>query len=135
MTHFKKGISGNPKGRPKGIIDKRQKLRIDLEERAEELLEVMIQQALEGDAQIQKILLSRILPPAKGEYAPVMLNLKSGSFTGLSFSIFQSAANGDISLTTASELLSALNLSMKIKETEELEWRVSKIEEKLGVKT
>ena len=135
MTHFKKGISGNPKGRPKGIVDKRQKLRVALEERAEELLEVMIQQALEGDAQIQKILLSRILSPAKGEYAPAMLNLKSGSFTGLSFSIFQSAANGDISLTTASELLSALNLSMKIKETEELEWRVSKIEEKLGVKT
>ncbi len=135
MTHFKKGISGNPKGRPKGIIDKRQKLRIALEERAEELLEVMIQQALEGDAQIQKILLSRILPPAKGEYAPAMLILKSGSFTEQSSSIFQSAANGDISLTTASELLSALNLAMKIKETEELEWRVSKIEEKLGVKT
>ena len=67
MAHFKKGKSGNPKGRPKGIVDKRQKLRIALEERAEELLEVMIQQAFQGDAQIQKILLSRILPPAKGE--------------------------------------------------------------------
>ena len=135
MTHFKKGKSGNPKGRPKGIVDKRQKLRIALEERAEELLEVMIQQAFQGDAQIQKILLSRILPPAKGEYAPAMLNLKSGSFTGQSASIFQSAANGDISLTTASELLSALNLSIKIKAAEELENRVLKIEEKLRVKT
>ena len=135
MAHFTKGISGNPKGRPKGIVDKRQRLRIALEERAEELLEVMIQQALKGDAQIQKILLSRILPPAKGEYLPAMINIKADSFAGQSSSILQSAVNGEISLTNASEILSALNLSIKIKVAEELENRVSKIEEKLRVKT
>ena len=55
MGQFKKGVSGNPKGRPRGIIDKRQKLRLALEEKAEELLEIIIERAMKGDTQMQSI--------------------------------------------------------------------------------
>ena len=67
MGQFKKGVSGNPKGRPRGVTDKRQKLRLALEEKAEELLEIIIERAMKGDTQMQRVLLRRLIPPAKPE--------------------------------------------------------------------
>jgi hypothetical protein len=62
---FKKGISGNPAGRPKGATAAlARELRERLAERADELLAAAINAALAGDTAMLKFLLERLLPDA-----------------------------------------------------------------------
>ena len=129
MGQFEKGVSGNPKGRPRGIIDKRQKLRLALEEKAEELLEIIIERAMKGDAQMQRVLLGRLIPPAKPESSLQSFYLPEGSLSEQANAVIQAVGKGELPTSNAHELLSAISLSMKIKETEELEQRVRKLEE------
>ena len=134
MGKFTKGVSGNPKGRPRGIIDKRQKLRLALEEKAEELLEVIIERAMKGDAQMQRVLLGRLIPPAKPESSLQSFYLPEGSLSEQATAVIQAVGRGDLPTSNAHELLSAISLSLKIRETEELEQRVGKLEENVSDK-
>ena len=129
MGQFTKGVSGNPKGRPRGIIDKRQKLRLALEEKAEELLEIIIDVAMKGDTQMQRVLLGRLIPPAKPESSLQSFYLPEGSLSEQASAVIQAVGRGELPTSNAHELLSAISLSLKIKETEELEKRVGNLEE------
>ena len=129
MGQFTKGVSGNPKGRPRGIIDKRQKLRLALEEKAEELLEIIIERAMKGDTQMQRVLLGRLIPPVKPESSLQSFYLPEGSLSEQASAVIQAVGRGELPTSNAHELLSAISLSLKIKETEELEKRVGNLEE------
>ena len=59
------GPSPFPKGRPKGIIDKRQKLQKVFAENSEELVRLVVSRALEGDMQAMREALARVSPPIK----------------------------------------------------------------------
>ena len=48
--------------------------------------------------------------------------------------VIQAVGKGELPTSNAQELLSAMSLSLKIKETEELEQRVEKLEESFSVK-
>ena len=134
MGQFKKGVSGNPKGRPRGVTDKRQKLRLALEEKAEELLEIIIERAMKGDAQMQRVLLGRLIPPVKPESSLQSFYLPGGSLSEQANAVVQAVGRGELTTSNAHELLSAISLSLKIKETEELEQRVGKLEDSVNVK-
>ena len=134
MGQFTKGVSGNPKGRPRGVIDKRQKLRLALEEKAEELLEIIIERAMKGDAQMQRVLLGKLIPPAKLESSLQSFYLPEGSLSKQADAIIQAVGRGELPTSNAHELLSAISLSLKIRETEELEQRVGKLEERVIAK-
>ena len=129
MAKFKKGVSGNPNGRPRGVIDKRQKLRLALEEKAEELLDIIIERAMKGDAQMQRVLLGRLIPPVKPESSLQSFYLPEGSLSEQASAVIQAVGRGELPTSNAYELLSAISLSLKIKETEELEKRVGNLEE------
>lgn len=63
---FKKGQSGNPKGRPKGSVNKYTELsRALLSERGPEIVNVVIEKALKGDVHCLKMCMDRIVPPQK----------------------------------------------------------------------
>lgn len=51
---WQKGQSGNPKGRPPGIVDKRQKLQNAFADEAADIARVVIDKALGGDMQAAK---------------------------------------------------------------------------------
>jgi hypothetical protein len=72
---FVKGKSGNVKGRPKGIIDKRMRLNKALMGDADALLKVATELAKAGDGQMLTLLLSRAIAPLKPEGTPVSFAL------------------------------------------------------------
>ncbi len=64
---FRPGQSGNPQGRPAGIVDRRMALRSQLEDAAPELLARAIEMARQGDPHMMRLLLSRLLPVPRAE--------------------------------------------------------------------
>jgi hypothetical protein len=64
---WKKGKSGNPKGRPKGIIDSRTKYRQLIEADAPAIVARCIADAKAGCKVSMKVCLDKILPNAKSE--------------------------------------------------------------------
>lgn len=70
MSHWKPGMpSPNPKGRPRGIVDKRMRLNKALMADADALLQVTKAKAMEGDMSAMALLLSRAVPTLKAESA------------------------------------------------------------------
>ena len=65
---FKKGVSGNPAGRPKGIKDKRVKYRELLAEHAPHIIDKCVELALAGDMMAVRICLEKLIPNAKGNF-------------------------------------------------------------------
>ena len=62
---FQPGQSGNPSGRPKGIIDKRAGLRELLESHAKEIIEKLIERAKAGDPVALRLCVERLIPRIK----------------------------------------------------------------------
>lgn len=62
---FKAGESGNPSGRPPGIIDKRTKLRGLLDQHAETIVAKLIEHATAGESTALKLCIERLIPRVK----------------------------------------------------------------------
>lgn len=129
---FKKGCpSPNPKGRPKGILDKRTELRGLLKPSAPALIQVAVDLALSGDTVALKICLDRCIPVIK----PISEAVNTGlQIDGLSLAeqgkeIYRKAASGELDLDAASTLMGMLSARVKIDEFTELEERLSRLEE------
>lgn len=69
------GQSGNPKGRPPGIIDKRQRMQKALGEDADAIIQVIKARALAGDMQAAALIVSRLVPNLKAEGSLVQFEL------------------------------------------------------------
>lgn len=64
---FQSGQSGNPNGRPKGIVDKRAELRGLLEPHAKEIVEKLIETAKAGDPTALRLCIERLIPRVKSD--------------------------------------------------------------------
>lgn len=62
---FQSGKSGNPSGRPKGIIDKRTELRGLLEPHAKDLVAKLVELAKAGEPTALRLCVERLLPRIK----------------------------------------------------------------------
>jgi len=77
---FKKGQSGNPAGRPKGIKDRRRKFLEMDENEVGTILRNAIDMAMEGDVQMVKYVLDRLWPVKPSDaFLEVELDLSGNS--------------------------------------------------------
>lgn len=75
---FKPGKSGNPSGRPPGIIDKRVKFRDLLDQHANAIIEKLIERAIAGDTAALRLCMERLIPRVKPDNS-INFQLPEGS--------------------------------------------------------
>lgn len=132
MTTFKKGVSGNPAGRPKGS-GLAGRLRKVIADDADEILQSVIDQAKAGDLAAAKILLDRIVPPLKPEAQAVQIAELSGGgdLVGKADAVIHAVGSGDIAPDIAAQLISAVATLAKVIEVNELQQRLEMLEKHL----
>ena len=131
MPKFKPGQSGNPAGRPRRGTATAEGLRASLAERADDVVQTVLNAALAGDLQAARLVLERILPALKPQAAPVeVLALANCStLTEKAGAILAAAGAGELAPDVAAHLLAALGGVARIAEVEELRRRIEALEE------
>ena len=125
---WKQGESGNPNGRPPGVGEVT-KLRNSIAEHLPEIITQLVTKAKEGDAQAARLLLERVLPPMKAIEPMVELTLPDGEgMTAQGLAIVQAVAAGKLAPGQGAALLSGLGALARIREIDELEQRITKLE-------
>ncbi|MCW2310576.1 DUF5681 domain-containing protein [Rhodoferax antarcticus] len=128
---FKPGISGNPQGKPTGTRSKAtQLLEALMQGGAEEITRAVIDAAKGGDLTACKIILDRLIPPAKER--PVNVDLPDTSTSeGVSAAqsaIIQAVGCGDLLPGEAATLSAIVESKRRAIETLELSDRITQLE-------
>ncbi len=132
---FPKGMSGNPRGRPKGSRNRATLItQALLDSQAEALVQKVVQLALEGDFKCLRFCLERLLPLKKD--APIDFTLPELHAVSDIRKLFSSVAaaldNGGITPSEARTLVDMAEAFQKLLEVTELETRISALEEGLA---
>lgn len=126
---FKKGQSGNPSGRPRGIAN-RNVLRDGISRDIPRLIEVLVKQALGGDVTAAKLLLDRVLPPLRAVDESITFSLGDG-LAESGRNLLRALSDGRITPDQTAKMMTTLGTLAHIIESDELAQRVTALEEKL----
>ncbi len=129
---FAKGKSGNPRGRPAGARNKASLMLDKLMERgAQDIVETVIDRAKGGDMTAARLILERLVPPAKER--PIAIELPTTcdaqSVADAQALVIAAMASGGLLPGEASTIMSMLESRRKGIETVELEARIKSLEE------
>ena len=129
---FKKGLSGNPNGKPKGARNRTTIIAQDLlEGEAEALVRKVVQLALDGDLTCLRICLERLVPPKKD--APIEIDLPDiRAITDIPklFAVLTAKLREGITPSEARTVMDLAEGVRKSLEVAELEKRIGALEEK-----
>jgi len=126
---FKKGVSGNPAGKPRGARHKTTQAALNLlEGESEAITRKAIELALGGDVTALRLCLERIVPALKAVSPKMEIASSSNTLTGQAQDFITAAANGDISADTATQMISALANVARIEEFENIKHRLESLE-------
>lgn len=123
------GPSPFPAGRPKGIVDKRQKLQKVFTDNGEALVEAAVVAALAGDMQALNMALARVVPPIKAQTERVQFDLDPElSLSEQARQILVAVSEGKLDADTARILIGCIQSVASIRAVEELEQRIITLE-------
>ena len=132
MARYKKGQSGNPVGRPRGIKDKRTSIRELLKPHAKDLIDKAVSLALDGNTIALRRCLDRLIPPLKQRDEPITLKLTGTTLTENGLSVINALSKGEITPSEANSFLQAIVAQTRITEMDEIEARLIKLEKRIN---
>jgi len=127
QSGWKTGVSGNPAGRKKGT-GKVAAIRAGIEARLPDILEAMMQKALQGDVQAAKLLLERTVAPLKPSEQAQVLNLPKGTLTKQGQAVLVAIGTGEIAPIQGATLINAISSLARVTEIDELAARIEALE-------
>ena len=132
---FKPGQSGNPKGRPPGVSNKREQVAKAITDALPEILSVVRAKALQGDMAAAALLLARGVPTLRPRAEKVEFTLDpAGNLYEQAREVLQALACGQLDPDTAKGILDSIGAFSGLREREELIARIAKLEQ-LGSST
>ena len=129
---WKPGQSGNPAGRKPGLSSAAA-LRERLAKEMDPIIDAVVTAAKAGDLTACRLVLERVLPALKPIELPQVIPMpEGGGMLAMAERVMLAVGQGTIAAGQAAAILGALEKLAKVRETEELEQRLTKIERKLG---
>ena len=127
---FKKGQSGNPKGKPKGTRNKATIAAKDLfEQNSETITQKIIDLDLTGDITALKLCLDRICPPIKAQAQHIKIDsIEDSNLTDTVTRILNEVTQGNIAPDIGSQLIGSLAVIARTEEIEQMKERVEALE-------
>ncbi len=126
---WKAGESGNPKGRPCGSSEVG-KLRAAIGGHVPEIIERLVNAARGGDIQAAKLILERVLPPVRAVEQAIPIDLpKDGTLTDQGRAVLLAVGAGELAPGQGAQLLAAIGTLGKIAEFDELNRRITLLED------
>jgi hypothetical protein len=132
---FQKGQSGNPAGRPRGIVNRATVLAQNLlSERVEGIARKVIELAEEGDMAAIRVCMERLVPPIK--HQPVAVELppieKPADSVEAMASIAAAVAAGDLTAAEAAELAKVVDVYVRALDSKGFDERLSALEKEIN---
>jgi Family of unknown function (DUF5681) len=125
---FKKGESGNPKGKPPGLTTAT-KIRDAIHKKLPGILETVVKAAESGDMAACKLIMDRVCPTLRPAAPPINLPLPvNGELSEMGSEILKATLSGGISPDIGCMLITALANQAKIVEIDDLTKRIEALE-------
>jgi len=126
---WKPGQSGNPKGKTPGSGEL-QRLRASIAADVPDILAGLVTAAKAGDVQAARLILERVLPPLKGIEQAVALPLPAGgTLTAQGRAVLSAVAAGELAPGQGAQLLAAIGSLSRVTEIDDMEARLTKLEQ------
>lgn len=123
--------SPNPSGRPRGIVDKRQRLQKLFSDNGEALVQTAVDAALAGDMQALGMSLARLAPPLKSTGERVEFDLDTElPLAGQANQILTAVSEGKLDVDAGRALIAMIQTVAGIHAVEALHERVLTLEAK-----
>lgn len=124
------GISGNPKGRPRGRADKRLLATQQMLDEMRNIVAVLVGRALEGDTGAAAIVMSRVLPPIKAQVEKVTFDFEASASTSRQVAqVLEAVASGAVAPDVGRLIIESIKALADVRATEDLEARIAALEE------